>query len=106
DNWQFDSDADTLAHWVTVTREHMRLFPYRYGLAARAATDGTPMILPPALVFGEGDWGRMDGWMLGEALFVAPVLEADATSRHVALPDAVSWYDWWTHAPAETGEYA
>ncbi len=105
DNWQFDSDAETTAHWARVATEHMALFPYRYGLAARAAADGTPMLLPPALVLGEGDWGRRDAWMLGDALLVAPVLEADATSRHVELPAGTRWYDWWTHAPAESGTF-
>ena len=38
--------------------------------------------------------------MLGSALFVAPVMEAGATSRTVTLPPG-DWYDWWTGAPAE-----
>ena len=102
DNWRFDADAETLAHWVAMAREHMRLWPYRYGLAARASDDGTPMILPPAFVYDD-DWGRTDAWLLGEALLVAPVLEEGATGRDVVLPAGVDWVDWWTHAPAESG---
>ena len=105
DNWQFDSDDETTAFWAKVGREHTRLFPYLYGLAAKAAEDGTPLILPPALVFGDGDWGRMDGWMLGSSLFVAPVLERGVTGRQVDLPAGATWYDWWTHAPAQSGWY-
>jgi len=105
DNWQFDSDADTVAHWAKVAREHMRLFPYRYGLAAKAARDGTPMILPPAFVYGGDDWGRTDAWMLGEALLVAPITTAGATSREVVLPPDVAWYDWFTHEPVQSGTF-
>jgi len=103
DNWQFDTDAETTAYWAQVTREHMRLFPYRYGLAYRAAQDGTPMILPTSFLFGGEDWGRMDAWMLGDALLVAPVLEAGVTGREVSLPEGVSWYEWNTLSPASGG---
>lgn len=101
-NHQFDSDPETLAHYAAMAREHVRLFPYRYGLAARAAEDGTPMILPVSFLHGE-DWGRADVWMLGEALLVAPVLERGATGREVSLPAGVDWWDWWTLAPAGSG---
>jgi alpha-glucosidase (family GH31 glycosyl hydrolase) len=103
DNWQFDSDAETLAHWTSVAREHVRLFPYRYGLAARAVDDGVPMLRPVAFEVGGAAWDRTDAWMLGHALLVAPVLEAGATGRDVDLPDAVRWFDWATRAPAASG---
>ena len=102
DNWQFDTDEETLAHWVDVTHEHMRLFPYRYGLAAEAAAVGAPMIRPVSFHYGE-DWGRMDAWLLGSALLVAPVLEEGASGREVSLPEAVQWYDWGTLSPVESG---
>lgn len=104
-NWQFDSDDETTEHWARYAREHTRLFPYLYGLAARAVAEGTPIVLPVAFRYGE-DWDRTDAWLLGDALLVAPVLEEGATSRHVELPDEVGWYDWWTRAPASTGEVA
>jgi alpha-glucosidase (family GH31 glycosyl hydrolase) len=102
DNHQFDTDPETLAHWVTMSREHMRLWPYRYALASQASQDGTPMVLPTSFVFPGEDWGRMDAWMLGEALLVAPVLEEGATSRQVDLPEG-AWFDWWTGQPAQSG---
>jgi alpha-glucosidase len=102
DNWQLDSDEETLAHWARVARENMRLFPYRYGLAARAAADGTPMILPVAFRYEGEEWGRTDVWMLGDALLVAPVLEEGATGRDVQLP-AGEWYDWFTREPVQSG---
>lgn len=102
ENWQFDTDAETLAHWAKVAREHTRLFPYRYGLAARASADGTPMLMPVAFRYDD-DWGRMDAWLLGDALLVAPVLEAGVDGREVDLPDDVVWYDWATRERATSG---
>ncbi|MCO4747780.1 MAG: hypothetical protein KC912_23495, partial [Proteobacteria bacterium] len=104
DNWQFDSDDETSTFWATMTQEHMRLFPYRYGLAARASNEGIPAVLPVAFRYGE-DWGRMDAWLLGDALLVAPVLEEGAVERVVELPDAVDWYDYWTHEKVESGTF-
>lgn len=103
-NWQFDRDEETLAHWTRLAREHIRLWPYRYGLARRASDEGLPMLSPVALLYGE-DWGRKDAWMLGDSLLVAPVLVEGARTRHVVLPEETRWYDWWTHAPATTGDF-
>jgi alpha-glucosidase (family GH31 glycosyl hydrolase) len=41
--------------------------------------------------------------MLGDALLVAPVLEAGATGRQVDLPDDARFFDWFTREPAESG---
>lgn len=102
DNHQFDSDEATLAHWVATASEHSRLFPYLGGLARLASTRGRPLLLHPALVYPGYDWARMDAWLLGEALFVAPVLERGARGREVVLPPG-DWYDWWTGQPAQSG---
>ncbi len=104
DNHQFDTDLETLEHWVAVTTEHTRLWPYRYALAARATTDGTPMILPVSFVY-DAPWDRIDAWLLGEGLLVAPVLERGVTSRQVDLPEEVTWYDWWTHEEVASGVF-
>ena len=102
DNWQFDTDEETLAHWVAVATENARLFPYRYGLAALAAKEGTPMLAPVGFRYpDDADWGRTDAWMLG-ALLVAPVIEHGATGREVELPLG-EWFEWSTHEPASSG---
>lgn len=91
ENWQFDSDDETTEHWAAMTRLHSKFFPYRYALAAKAADDGTPMLLPVGFVYPDQPLDRMDAWLLGEQLLVAPVLERGATSRAVALPEG-RWY--------------
>jgi alpha-glucosidase len=102
ENHQFDRDEETLAHYAALTREHTRLYPYRSGLAREASRSGAPMIRPVAFHYG-GDWGRMDAWLLGEALLVAPVLERGAAGREVTLPEEVGWYDWHSLQPATSG---
>lgn len=105
ENWQFDSDDETTNFFAAIGREHTRLFPYRYGLAAQAAADGTPMILPLAFLFADQPWDRMDAWMLGPSLLVAPVMTAGATGREVALP-AGRWFDAETSAEVTSGWFA
>ena len=106
DNWQFDRDDETTQHWVDVTRMHSALFPYRYGLAAKAADDGTPMLLPVGLVYDGEEYGRSDVWLLGEGMLVAPVLERGAAGRDVALPSGVRWFAWPELTPADSGFFA
>ncbi len=102
DNHQFDTDFETLEFWGQVTREHTRLWPYRYGLAALAADQGTPMLLPVGWIYDDA-WDRIDAWLLGAGMLVAPVLKQGVTGREVSLPDQVTWYDWWTHEPVQSG---
>jgi alpha-glucosidase len=102
ENHQFDRDEETLAYYAGLTREHARLYPYRGGLAREAAELGSPMIRPVSFHYGE-DWGRMDAWLLGPALLVAPVLERGATGREVELPSEVAWTDWHSLEPAASG---
>lgn len=104
-NHQWDRDEETKAYYAATTREHMRLWPYRYGLARRAADEGIPMLLPVAFVHGGDDWGRADAWMLGDALLVAPVLEAGAVARDVELPGSVDWWSWPDLQPASSGRF-
>lgn len=105
DNWQFDSDAETLAHYARYARVHAELFPYLRGLAERARSTGVPLVLAPFLVFPDEPWNRTDAWMLGSSLFVVPVTTGGATSVQIALPGGAAWYDWWTGAPAASGNF-
>lgn len=103
DNWQFDTDPETLAHYTRYATEHMRLYPYRRGLAGLAERTGRPVLLHPAMIFDDAEWSQQDAWMLGESMLVAPVLTRGATQRDVSLPDDTDWYDWWTGQPAASG---
>jgi alpha-glucosidase (family GH31 glycosyl hydrolase) len=103
DNWQFDTDPETLDHYVSYARVHTRLLPYLQGLAALYEDRGRPLLLHPALVYEGVPWDAVDSWLLGEGMWVAPVLEAGVEGREVALPEGVRWFDWWTSAEVGAG---
>jgi len=86
---------DTPEQTVTIYRFwswlHQQMVPFFYSLA-RHAYDGAAPIMRPV---GElDDWAGDYRYMLGEALLVAPLLEAGG-KRTVKLPADAQWYDWW-----------
>jgi len=89
-------DASALDIYRTYARLHMDLVPYLYSLAVQAAADGTPVTRPTRLVYPDAASDDAS-FLLGDALFVAPVIEPGATTRRVVLPPG-TWIDWWTGA--------
>lgn len=86
--WRFDSDAETLAHYGRWARFHMQLFPYLQASSAEAEQTGMPMVRALPLLFPADprSWTVADEYLLGGALLVAPVMAEGATSRSVYLP--------------------
>jgi alpha-glucosidase (family GH31 glycosyl hydrolase) len=66
-------------------------------LAIRAHTDGTPPVLHPAMAYPEDAASRADvnAYLIGDDLFVAPVVVAGDTMRAVHLPPG-RWVHWLT----------
>jgi alpha-glucosidase len=102
--WKFDDE--TVAIYRLLSQEHVRLFPYLYSLAIQASRTGQPIVLHPALLWpGQKELYLVeDSWMLGKALYIAPVLFQGAIQRKVILPPG----DWWDlredrplHGPAQ-----
>lgn len=91
DNWNWESDAATTAHFARWAQLHMRLHPYLYGLAQIASDTGAPMFRPLAYDYPEFElgWTSTDQFMLGDRIVVAPVMEQGATSRQVSLPPGI-----------------
>ena len=97
DNWQFDSDAETLSHLAAMVRLHVALKPYLKDAVAHNAREGLPVMRPLFLEF-EGDapsWTIKDEYLLGGDLLVAPVLAEGGVSRIVHLPEA-EWVHLWS----------
>ncbi len=97
--WKFDEE--TVAIYRDLSEEHVKLFPYLYSLARQAARDGTPIIRHPALMWSDCAelYEIEDAWMMGDALYIAPVIRQGQTQREVILPPG----DWWSlndHQPA------
>ncbi|MFM7737432.1 MAG: TIM-barrel domain-containing protein [Alphaproteobacteria bacterium] len=104
DNWAWDSDEETIAHFRRFARIHRALGPELRALAAEARETSAPMVRHPVLVFPDEPAARAvnDEFLLGDSLLVAPVVEAGATTRDLWLPPG-TWYDVWTGAALEGG---
>lgn len=94
DNWRFDRDEETLAHFGRYARIHSLLLPYFRSLVPDAVNDGLPLMRHPWLVAPEspGLWATAQyQYFLGDDLLVAPVIERDATAREVLFPKPGWW---------------
>jgi alpha-D-xyloside xylohydrolase len=83
-----DETVALYRYWATL---HDQLVPFWYSLAEEAYRNGGAPIMRP---IGDATaWAGDFRWMLGDALMVAPILDA-TDARDVALP-AGTWFDWW-----------
>ncbi len=75
-----------------------RMLPYNYSVAWRVTSDGYTIMRPLAMDFraDEKALGISDEYLFGPAMLVAPVTEAQATSKSVYLPSGASWVNFWT----------
>jgi alpha-glucosidase len=106
DNWQFDSDAETLAHLASMGRLHAALAPYLKDAVSRNAKEGLPVMRPLFMEF-ESDgpaWTLKDEYLLGADLLVAPVLVEGAVARKVHLPEA-EWVHLWSGKAYAGGDH-
>jgi alpha-D-xyloside xylohydrolase len=92
DTSQFGPEA--LPIYKTYSRLHMDLVPFIYSLAVIAANDGTPVTVPTRFLYPDAASDDAT-FLVGDTLFVAPVVEEGATTRDVVLPPGI-WVDWWT----------
>jgi alpha-glucosidase len=96
ENWQFDSDAETLSHLARMTRLHSALAPYLEALVRENSERGLPVMRPIFLHHEEDEagWAIKDEYLLGPDLLAAPVIEEGAKRRRVHLP-AGTWLELW-----------
>ncbi len=104
ENWNFDRDAETLAHTRRWSSIHTLLYPEFRRLYVEAVATGLPMTRHPWLV--EPDDARLwtgDDyvWFLGDDLLIAPVLSEGALGREVELP-AAGWWPLFGDAPEDS----
>lgn len=89
--WTFGEAAEPLLEGLIALR--YRLLPYLYTVADEAVELGLPCSRPRWWLDGEPGAGDDDGFLVGDALFVAPVARPAATSGDVRLP-AGRWRAW------------
>ena len=91
--WSFGEEAyKILSHYLDI-RERIR--PYIKKHMDIASKDGTPVMRPLFFDF-PGDkvcYTIEDQFMFGPDILVAPVLEPDAKSRRIYLPEDAAWKD-------------
>jgi alpha-glucosidase (family GH31 glycosyl hydrolase) len=88
ENWHFDRDAETLAHFGRYASIHSLLFPVFQRLLDDAMERGWPMVRHPFLVEPDSPalWtGDHYSFFLGDDILVAPVLHQDALSWTITL---------------------
>ena len=112
---QWDSDANTTAHFARFARVFVALGPYRRELMADAAAKGWPLVRSLWMAYaGEDDETSdqqadararavQDQFALGDELLVAPVMAQGASARKVFFPALRAaegrWVSVWTRAP-------
>ncbi len=88
--------------YLTIVRRFIQmryeLLPYLYTAVWQMTTRGWPLARPLGWAAPEVPdlWKVDDAFLCGDALLVAPICEAGATTRSVALPPG-DWFDFWTH---------
>ncbi|MBL8918168.1 MAG: hypothetical protein JNJ54_04870 [Myxococcaceae bacterium] len=88
DNWNFEKDAETRAHYRRWAKLHISLFPFFDGLSVEAEAKGLPIMRGLFLEAPEdaATWTISDEYVLGRALLVAPIVDEGATQRAVHIP--------------------
>jgi alpha-glucosidase len=101
--WQFGPAVEQIARKALELR--YRLLPYLYTACWQARQTGLPPLRPLVMEFQNDPncFELDDQFMVGDAILVAPVIDAGATSRRVYLP-AGGWLDYWTGEFFEGGE--
>ncbi len=105
-NWGWESDAETTAHFRRFARIHAVLEPALATLAEVAAQTGAPLVRHLMLEFPEDPAARQvsDSFLLGPDLLVAPVTKPGADQRTVYLPAGATWFDVWTGDAHQGGQ--
>jgi alpha-glucosidase len=100
--WSFGQPYEDLAR--TAIERRYQLLPYLYSLFAQCSQNGWPIVRP--VFMADPSDARLrsveDAYMLGDWLYVAPVLDKGATARDVVLPRG-GWYDFNTGRFIEGG---
>lgn len=104
DNWNWNSDAETIAHFSRMARVHQALVPELRALAVAAEQSSAPLVRHLVLHYPDDPRARdvHDQYLLGPDLLVAPIVTRGATSRSVYLPEG-EWFHVFTGERYEGG---
>lgn len=102
--WSFGPGTEKLTRKAIELR--YRLLPYIYAAFVQSSETGAPVQRPFVFEFQNDRQASEtdDAYLFGDALLVAPVMEAGGTHRHVYLPPG-SWVDFYTGERHEGGQF-
>lgn len=105
DNWQFDSDAETIAHFARMTEVFTRMKPYIKQAVAQNADSGLPVMRPLFLHYEDDahTYSLKYQYLFGRDLLVAPVYEEGRHDWTLYLPND-TWINLWTGETCHGGE--
>ncbi|SHE09660.1 Alpha-xylosidase [Chlamydia abortus] len=97
DNWQFDSDDETLLHFARMSRIYTALKPYLKASVKENADTGVPVMRPLFLHYerDERAYSIQYQYLLGRDLLAAPVIGEGQRTVSVYLPED-EWIHLWT----------
>jgi len=105
DNWQFDSDAETITHFARMITVFTTLKPYIKDAVAQNAKSGLPVMRPLFLHYEDDahTYTLKYQYLFGRDLLVAPVYEEGRSDWTLYLPED-NWINVWTGKPHRGGE--
>ncbi|MDM8923336.1 alpha-glucosidase [Escherichia coli] len=105
DNWQFDGDAETIAHFARMTTVFTTLKPYLKEAVALNAKSGLPVMRPLFLHYEDDahTYTLKYQYLLGRDILVAPVHEEGRSDWTLYLPED-NWVHVWTGEAFRGGE--
>jgi alpha-D-xyloside xylohydrolase len=103
--WSFGDEAYEILKQYMFIRERLR--PYIMDQMRTAHEKGIPPMRPLFVDFPDDStcYSIDDQYMFGPDLLVVPILDAEARSRKVYLPDHITWKDAWTGEQYEGGRW-
>ncbi|MBD3197590.1 MAG: alpha-glucosidase [Candidatus Lokiarchaeota archaeon] len=104
ENWQYDSDQETLDHLSKMVNIHVKLKPYLKDIEEQYITEGKPTIRGLFLHYPEDleVYELKFQYLFGRDILVAPVIEPNKQEWRVYLPKE-KWVHMWSGKSYEKG---
>lgn len=98
ENFQFDQDGATLAHFARMTRVYTHLVPYLKSLVEEASAKGYPVQRAMMLHFEHDPetYANQEQYLYGADMLVAPVHKPGVDEWTTYLPAGTDWVHAWT----------
>lgn len=102
--WNYGAEAEMI--FTKYDKLRYQLIPYIYTTAFQQYSTGKPIMRALVLEHQEdyNTYGVEDQYYFGDQMIVAPVLEKEAQTRTVYLPEG-TWYDYWDGTAYQGKDY-